>query len=210
MKTLSLVSADCLYLSGRIIARLLLCSLLGSILLSGCASFSDATIENHRQKIAKGNLSQVAGMYQLAPDLEYKNDGKARSLDNRNFAKDIHFYISQKTSNLDSAADMRLIIKQYKIDQLTFIVKQNSLTLDSLAVPVKFYKGSLYLQNKSREYIGIPYLFGSIMTEKTRIGLAKDEGLIIHYLSNSSGALLFMFFGSNSYQKAYHLKKLKP
>ncbi|QIL40240.1 hypothetical protein G7074_13810 [Pedobacter sp. HDW13] len=179
-------------------------------LFSGCASFSDQMINHHKIDLLQKNLSELSGTYQLKPDWEYNKEGEAKMAQGEYLIENVHRYISGRRINFDTLTGLLLTVKVLDSSNITFLFKKDEAVLDSVTLSVELGPaGLLYLGNHYVETTGIPYLCGSTMSEKTRIGLANDGGLILNHIFNSSGGFLLIFSGSYSSQSAYHLKRIK-
>jgi hypothetical protein len=72
----------------------------------------------------------------------------------------------------------------------------------------KLRSGLFYLDNKFLKRNGIPYLAGGYTHHKTRIGLSKNNGLMVNYAYDNSGALLLIIGAGSSYNLGYHYKRI--
>jgi hypothetical protein len=73
----------------------------------------------------------------------------------------------------------------------------------------KFEDGFFYLNNKMIEFNGIPYILGGSGSEMTRIGLSKNNDLIVQTAIDHTGAFLFVFGAGYSYNIATFFKQIK-
>lgn len=176
---------------------------------SGCASFSDQMTNRHKINLMQENLQELSGTYKLKPDLLYKNNGEAEMAQGKYLAKEIHGYLSQKNIDIDTSANLQLTVKILDSNHVSFLFKNDEMLLDSVTLSTELQPtGLLYLGNHYVKAIGVPYLWGGTMCEKTRIGLANDGGLILHHVSDRSGGVLLVFLGGHSFQSAYHFKRI--
>lgn len=181
-----------------------------SVLFMGCASFSDELINPHKIDLNPVNLTRLSGTYELVPDLYYTNKGIPEISKSPYSAGNVHRYISTKRIELEHSDNLTLTIKVLQSDSISFLFKKDYLMLDSVILSAELQpSGMLFLGNSTVEATGIPYLFGGTVVEKTRVGLAKDDGLILDHIFNSSGAFLLIFFGGHYSQTAYHFKRIK-
>ncbi|WP_025146788.1 hypothetical protein [Pedobacter jeongneungensis] len=176
---------------------------------SGCASFSDKMISRHKIDLLKEDLPQLSGIYQLKPDLEYNKDGEAKLAQGKYLIENIHRSISQKKIDIDTSANLLLTVKVLDSNNVNFLFKNDKIVLDSVTLSTELQStGLLYLGNHYVKAIGVPYLWGGTMSEKTRIGLASDGGLILNHVIDRSGGILLVFLGGHSSQSAYHFKRI--
>lgn len=178
---------------------------------SGCASFSDKMIIRHKTDLLQEDLPKLSGVYQLKPDLEYNKDGEAKTAQGKYLIENIHRYISQKKIDIDTSANLLLTVKIQDKDNVTFLFKNEEKVIDSVTLSTELQPtGLLYLGNHYVKAIGVPYLWGGTMSEKTRIGLANDGGLILNHVTDRSGGILLVFLGGHSSQSAYHFERINP
>ncbi|GAA4196377.1 hypothetical protein GCM10022289_02000 [Pedobacter jeongneungensis] len=162
---------------------------------SGCASFSDKMISHHKSNLLQKDLPQLSGVYQLKPDLVYNKDGEAKVAQGKYLIENIHRYISQKKIDLDTSANLRLTVKVLDSNKVSFLFQKDNVVLDRVTLPAELQPtGLLYLGNHYVKAIGVPYLWGGVMSEKTRIGLANDGGLILNHVTDRSGESYWCFW----------------
>ncbi|MBO9673320.1 MAG: hypothetical protein J7577_07740 [Sphingobacteriaceae bacterium] len=180
------------------------------LLFSGCASFSDRPIRRHKVKLSEGQVSKLSGTYQLFPDLAYVKNGVAESLRYQPVIEHFHRYISKHRISFKPSENLTVDVRVIDNNQITFNFKKDSLIVDSVTLSGKLQsRGLLLLGNKYVEFHGVPYILGGSKSEKTRIGLASDGGLILNHAYDSSGALLLFIGAGVSYDSAYHFKRVK-
>lgn len=190
--------------------RQAICTITFSLLLSGCASFSDRPIRRHKVKLYKDEVSKISGTYQLFPDLAYTKSGVAESLRYQPTTERFHQYISKRGIYFKPSENLTVDVKVIENNQISFSFKKDSLIVDSVTLSAKLQsRGLLLLGNKYVEFQGIPYILGGSKSEKTRIGLASDGGLILNHAYDNSGALLLLVGAGLSYDSAYHFKRIK-
>jgi hypothetical protein len=73
----------------------------------------------------------------------------------------------------------------------------------------KLKNGFFYLNNKKVKFNGIPYLFGGSRSEKTRIGLSKNNDLIVQTAIDNTGAFLLIVGSGYSYNIATFFIEVK-
>ncbi|MEH3113006.1 hypothetical protein [Pedobacter terrae] len=176
--------------------------------LSACASFSDGPIRYHKVKLTERNLSMLSGTYELYPDSVYKKNGKAGLQVNSSKYEKFHQYIGKSKIDFDTPANAHVVV-QVSDHQVNFLFKEDSLVKDTVSLSYKLQsRGLLLLGNKYTKFEGIPYVLGGSRSEKTRIGLAKDGGLIMNHAVDNTGAVLLFFMAGYSYNASYHFKRI--
>lgn len=177
-------------------------------LLSACASFSDGPIKHHKVKLTDSNLSILSGTYQLYPDSVYNQNGKTGLKVNSPKIEKFHQYVSKSKIDFDTLANSHVVV-QVSDHQVKFLFKEDALIKDTVSLPFKLQsRGLLSLGNRYATFEGIPYLLGGSRSEKTRIGLAKDGGLILNHAVDNTGAILLFFMAGYSYNISYHFKRI--
>ncbi len=179
-----------------------------SLLFSSCASFSDSPISRHKIKLRENNVSKLSGTYQLFPDLAYTKTGGTDMLRNQPKTERFHQYISKRKIDFNHSGNFSVEVKLLGNKQVGFYFKKDSFIVDSVTLSARLQsRGLLLLGNKYLEVQGVPYIFGGSKSEKTRIGLASDGGLILNHAYDRSGAFFF-FMAGQSYDNAYHFKRI--
>lgn len=190
--------------------RQVICAITCCLLFSGCASFSDRPTKHHKIKLDEGNLSEISGTYQLYPDSVYDREGELRlraytSKDDR-----FHQYVSRNKISFDTLVNSSVTVRVSHDGYINFLFKENGIDKDAVRLSYKLQsRGLLILGNKYVKFEGIPYILGGSRSEKTRIGLAKDGGLILNHAVDNSGAFLLMIGTGYSYNASYHFKRIK-
>jgi len=180
------------------------------LLFSGCASFSDRPIRRHKVKLHKDEISKISGTYQLFPDLAYAKNGVVETLRYQPITEHFHQYISKRGIYFKPSENVVVDLKVMDNNQIRFHFKKDSIIVDSVTLSAKLQsRGLLLLGNKYVEFQGVPYILGGSKSEKTRIGLASDGGLILNHAYDNSGALLLLIGAGLSYDSAYHFKRIK-
>lgn len=182
----------------------------------GCARFSKKTFRNEFQKLDRKDISGLEGNYSLNPRIKYVSD-KPEDLDLESKITDslIHYnaYQFMVTPNLSSKKNLyqrktenvdRLINLKFQNEKLLSIkVYEKGVVIKDTVLSGKYKKGMFYLDNKFVKCHGIPFLFGGCQSNKRRIGLSKNRGLLVNEAYDNTGALLFFFWAGNDYNVAY-------
>jgi len=177
---------------------------------SGCASFSHGRIIGRNiEKLTSDNLNQLTGTYSFTPDFSYDKRGNPERI-TRSSEKDYFYrYVAKKEINIDSVDKYFIALTYVKGDSISISIKKENLIIDSLILPVRLQsRGLLKIGKMEVVYNGVPYLLGGSQSKKTRIGLSKDGGLILHHAVDGSGAFLFLIWAGRGYDLAYHFKRL--
>lgn len=180
------------------------------LLLSSCASFSDRVIKKNKVSIEENELKKIEGRYELFPDISYDKKGKSKKIDSVEASNhNLNVFVKSKECKYNYSDGYFVDIKILKNNQIQFIAKKDSTNLDGVVVGFKLKKGLFYLDNKYLKRNGIPYIAGGYTNHKTRIGLSKDNGLLVNFAYDNSGAILFMLAAGSSYNLGYHYKRIE-
>jgi len=181
------------------------------LLLSSCASFSDKMIKDAKATLVENDLSKLEGTYELFPDLKYDEKRKAEPIDSEDSKANhsLNYFVSSKQVKYDSKSKYSVEVKIINKNTIKFITKNETAKIDSIELGGKLKNGLFYLDNKFLKRNGVPYLAGGYTNYKTRIGLAKDNGLLVNYAYDNSGAILFLFWAGSAYNLGYHYNRIK-
>jgi len=180
-------------------------------LLSSCASFSDRVIRQNKVSLKESDLKELKGTYELFPDLEYNKNGEPHVLDSQDSKAryNLNYFVKSQESKYDAGKGYTVEIKVVGQNKIKVITKKENAAIDSVELGGKFKNGLFYLNNTYLKRNGIPYLAGGYTNYKTRIGLTKDNGLLVNYAYDNSGALLFLFWAGSDYNLGYHYKRIQ-
>jgi hypothetical protein len=181
------------------------------LLLSSCASFSDKMIKDAKVTLSENNLSKLEGTYELFPDLKYDEKSKAEPIDSEDSKANhsLNYFVSSKQVKYDSKSKYSVEVKLINKNTIKFITKNETAKIDSIELSGKLKNGLFYLDNKFLKRNGVPYLAGGYTNYKTRIGLARDNGFLVNYAYDNSGAILFLFWAGSAYNLGYHYNRIK-
>jgi len=180
------------------------------LLFSSCASFSDKMMRENKESLSQNDLSKLGGTYELYPDLKYNEKGNAELIvsSDSKARQGLDYFVFSKEIKYDDNAVYLVEIKLVNQNKLRFTAKKDNVEIENIELGGKLKNGFFYLDNKYLKRNGIPYLAGGYTNHKTRIGLAKDNGLLVHYCYDNSGAILFLFWAGSDYNLGFHFKKV--
>ncbi|MCR4032510.1 MULTISPECIES: hypothetical protein [Flavobacterium] len=182
------------------------------ILLScSCASFSDKMVRDNKSPLLENDLSKLEGKYELFPDLKYDEKGNVQTIDSQESQAryNLNYFVKSEKSKVDYSDSYSVEVKLLNKNRLQFITKKDNEIMENAEVGGELKNGFFYLDNKYLKRNGVPYLAGGYNNHKTRIGLSKDNGLLVNYAYDNSGALLFMFWAGSAYNLGFHYKKIE-
>lgn len=197
-------------------------------LLTGCATFSGKMMKKNAVKITHDELFRLSGDYELLPDFSYDNSGNkeqiGRVFDEYRYKKtdldslrrkvkqshNLYGYVVDKKMELDSYGGAWVSLKVLDSQTIRFVLKRENIVVDSIDMKGWLKAdGLFYLDNKYIKLNGVPYLFGGSESQKNRIGLAKDNGLLVNQAIDRSGAFLLIIGAGYSYNTVYHFKRME-
>lgn len=177
--------------------------------IAGCASFSNIMISKHKINLTPKSISELSGSYQFFPDLEYSENGMAHPVKYRGKTKQFHQYIIPNKIGYDTTLNLLVVIKTIENDKVRLYFKKDNAVLDSITLKARLrFNGLLVLGNKGLQVHGIPLIIGDYESERIRIGLAKDGGLILQYAFEKAGALLLIIGSASNYNNAFHFRRI--
>lgn len=182
------------------------------LLITSCAGFSDKVVKGNKIALTENDLVKFEGQYELFPDSSFDKNGKSAAIDSNESRSHYHlnYFINSPDSKYEYSKSYKVVVKVSGQNRLKFITQKENLKIDSIEIAGKLQSdGLFYLDNKFLKRNGIPYLAGGYTNHKTRIGLTKDNGLLVNYAYDNSGALLFMFWAGSTYNLGYHYKKFE-
>jgi len=181
------------------------------LLFSSCASFSDKMIKENKFALSENELSRLEGKYELFPDLEYDEKGNVQTMDSQKSKAryNLNYFVKSQDAKYEYSDAYFVEVKLLNKNRLQFITKKENETIENVEVEGELKNGLFYLDKKYLKRNGVPYLAGGYEHHKTRIGISKDNGLLVNYAYDNSGALVFMFWAGSAYNLGYHYKLIQ-
>lgn len=180
-------------------------------LFCSCASFSDKMVKDNKSPLLENDLAKLEGKYELFPDLKYDEKGNAQTIDSQESRSryNLNYFVKSEKSKVDYSDNYFVEVKLLDKNRLQFTTKKGNEIMENAEVGGELKNGFFYLDNKYLKRNGVPYLAGGYDNRKTRIGLSKDNGLLVNYAYDNSGAVLFMFWAGSAYNLVFHYKKIE-
>jgi hypothetical protein len=190
----------------RFTNRFLIIGLLTSLLLISCAAYKNSIVSDEVIKLSADAINFLNMTFSAN---SYKHTVKKGiyKLEESDLIMTLNRVKSQKSDTTNC--------KSYKIKFISAdtLLVQGLDFKDSIITNTKFdgslENGFFNLNNKMVEFNGIPYLFGGSGSEMTRIGLSKNNDLIVQTAVDQTGAFLFVFGTGYSYNIATFFKEIK-
>ena len=180
----------------QIHCQLIMMMVLYPLMFTSCASFSNKTTWQERKKLTVANLKELEGAYSLSPNFIYSEPTYyAGSTINRmlELGGDINQYLKYKKIDVDSLSLYRVFLSKIQLNRISIVIKKEQITIDSLSLPAKLHTSGFVMVGKPKmQIMGIPYLFGSFASEKSRVGMSSNGDLIFNHVFNYGGGLLLI------------------
>jgi len=188
-----------------------------SLFFSCAASFSKKDFKNEYVELTKNTLTKINGNYKLHPIRKF---GKSTTLQHPDSLKKyINLYqdiVNENWTKKVPFDSLRINNNEYYINlelknnsKLNISLFKNNILIKDTIITGKLKKGMFYLNNNIYKIDGIPYLAGGSRSEKRRIGISKNNSLIVNETVDQSGAFLFILWGGYSYEMSFEYERLK-
>ena len=154
--------------------------------LIGCASFTNNFPSNDFTKITQNYIEKLNGKYRIYP---IKDSTKTK-----NIYKDltgVWWRAKKNNLKLNNDSKYHVEIKAISSSQLNLIVFENEIEIAKKKLKGNLKNGMFYI-NQKISISGLPYIFGTFVVDKKRIGLSKNN-LIIDKVNHEFGAVFLIF-----------------
>lgn len=183
--------------------------LISFAILSSCASFSSRIVKKSKLKLTNNTLNRLEGNFEVFPDLRYSDNGSAEVIKCKASLNSFYYFVSNNKNKLDSLTKYTVELKLRNSKKIKFVFKKENIKMDSIEIGGKLKKNGLFhLDNMYIKRNGIPFIFGGFTSNKTRTGITKDNGLLVNYAYDVSGALLIIIGDGFAYNSAFHFKRI--
>lgn len=178
---------------------------LSIVLCYHCSSFKETPSQYHR--VGVKNINTINGSYSVFP---------VRSNNNLLHTANSKFYRKygrkeRDTLELQQQFNYKFNIEILNPDSLKVEIIENEKIVRTqvLKYTLKNNDGFLYIENRNTIIGGVPYLFGGIDIKKVRCTLNSENDIIIQELHHSSGALLFVFGDSKTWEYIHTYSRIR-
>jgi hypothetical protein len=166
-----------------------------ALVLVSCSIFSPKVIPGDKIHLQQTDLDKFSGTYKLFPYLEIDENGSFPRKE-KNAYTNLHNYIGEKTIEFDSTLNYSVNIQVLSQNRLLFIFQSDKEVLEQIEINGELKKdGLFYLDNNIRECDGIPYVLGRCYIRKGRVGLTKENDLLLNIARENFGGFLFLSSG---------------
>lgn len=175
--------------------------------LAGCGSFKK--VPARYIAITPDNIDNLTGNYSVFSATDTDNEFPYFNNANEKFYRKYGRGVSD-TIKFDTLRGGNFRISIISNKRLSVEFSRNHKKLKSQTFEYKIKKdGLLYIKNRNTIIAGVPYLFGGVDVKKVRLALSTQSDLIINDVNHSSGALLFIFGDSKTWEYNNTYKRIK-
>ena len=176
--------------------------------ICSCASFRTRIVRNVKAEIAPTELSVIDGTYSMNPSNYFNEKGESYE-PNYKTRLNMYHYLRLSDSEADSLANYQVTIKTLKNNLIQCVLKKDDVSIDSVEIRGSLRSnGMFHFKDNELECFGIPYILGGCSQSKVRIGISKNNELLINSAYNSEAALLILFGNSMSYNSAFSFSRI--
>ncbi|MFC5045088.1 hypothetical protein ACFSTE_16265 [Aquimarina hainanensis] len=182
--------------------------------LYGCVSYSKKEFRKEYIKLNEHTLHMLNGKFKLYPIKRFQ---KETSTDNCIRYTNLYQNIVDENWNSERKADslcthnntysVALTFKDNKNLRIKLI--ENTTIIRDTTLSGKYKNGMFYLDNKDISIHGIPFLFGGYRSDKRRIGMTKDNNLIVNEAIGNEGAILLILAAGYQYNASYEYERIQ-
>lgn len=176
------------------------------LLTASCATYNNGLVRKERVKLS---IETMNSFNMTFSSKSYKYCVKKGMFE----LKEIDLLSQLNKSNYKLSNNTRYKAFKVKFISIDTLLVQGVDFNDSIVANYTFdgklKNGYFYLNNKQVEFNGIPYLLGGSSSEKRRIGISKDNDLIVQTAIDHTGAFLLIIGAGYSYNVATFFKEIK-
>ncbi|MEP0262806.1 hypothetical protein [Dokdonia sp.] len=185
------------------------------ITTSGCASFSKKEFSREYVRLEKNSISKLDGQYRFYPKKcfgDYYKDVPSDSLKYKNLFQNIVYEEREERERWDSLTapkkDLSVVLKLNGNTELSITVFENKKIVRDTVLTGKLRQGMFYLDDKYLKIRGIPFLFGGYNSNKRRIGISKNDGLIVNEAYGNEGGILIILGSGYTSNASYEYERI--
>jgi len=157
--------------------------------------------------VKKDNVNLIEGKYS-SEGYEHIDSNRNKSEKIEGFSKMLSQKSKVKSEEIDNVEIKLKSLAKNKTYQLEFRLIKNDSVRYVFKHNAKLKNGLLLLENYTSECHGIPYLLGGCQNFRSRMGLTKDNHLLIQDYYENSGAALFIMWAGYSINYAEKYKRI--
>jgi hypothetical protein len=154
--------------------------------LIGCASFTNNFPTNDFIKVTQNDIEKLNGKYRIYP---IKDSTKTKNIYKE--LTGVWWRAKKINLKLNKESKYYVEIKAISSSQLNLLLFENEIEITRIKLKGNIKNGMFYI-NQKISISGLPYIFGTFVVDKKRIGLSK-KNLIIDKVNQEFGAVFLIF-----------------
>lgn len=174
--------------------------------LSSCVSFGKSMIKDDLLELKKENVHMIDGDYDYN-GYEYVRNNNVKS-DRAGNVGDILDVQSSLINHCDRVRIKSVPLVKDKMYEIQFAFLNDNEVKYLFKYDAELKKGMLLLKNYTSKCHGVPYLLGGCQVSQSRMGLTKNQNLLIQKYKDNSGALLLFFWSGYTINYAEKYKRI--
>lgn len=178
-----------------------------AVIVSSCASFSNKALRPIKMENKNIKLMDFQGVYSVNELISYTGKGEKKDTTYTSSYNRLYHYLNLTDVMYDSTVQYTVKVERLSSKKLSLILNRDDDAIHRVEIEGKIRGGFFYFKEKNVDCWGIPFLIGGCQSEKVRLGLTKENALIVNYAHNTAGALLFILGDSRGYNDVITLKK---
>ncbi len=185
------------------------------IITSSCAPFSKKEFSREYVHLEKNSISKLNGEYRFYPKKrfgDYYKDVPSDSLKYENLFQNIVYEGREERERWDSLTthkeNLSVVLKLNGSTELGITVFENKKVIRDTVLMGRLRGGMFYLDDKYLKIRGIPFLFGGYNSNKRRIGVSKNDGLIINEAYGNEGGILIILSSGYTSNTSFEYERI--
>ncbi|WP_420572201.1 hypothetical protein [Kordia sp.] len=177
---------------------------------SSCASFSEKIIENKTTPLTQEKLQHIEGTYAMKSYDSYIKLNIDKEVQPLKEPKNNTISELTNGQSLDEIVldKVKVDVKIVADDKIRFLyrIQDSIIKKDSFTFKLQ-ENGMLHLENREIDSSGIPHFIGRIEIKKSRIGLSKNNDLLINHVYFKSNVALILGYSLKN-NTSFYFKRL--
>ena len=184
------------------------------LIFTSCASYSRKEFKNELVKIENSDYSSLSGKYESKPFHYFGKQSDWNKADSLKTKK--HLGVYERMQNKAPYYDKTEILDYEYIDlnfepngELIYELILNDSVIKKDSVSYKVKNGMIKLKNSFYKCEGVPFLLGGCRNGRIRLGISKNDNLILNKSYDQYGALLIVIGAGVNSNSTYEYKKIE-
>ncbi len=185
-----------------------------AVCFSNCASFSTKIIKNKITKLDRENIQTIEGRYEISCYNAYylSTYGKREIVqyENPEDATTVNSFTNTIIPKRGTDTNYTVDIKLLSDTEIQFTYRSKNTVVSQTTMEMKLRKnGMIHLKNRETNIKGVPMIFGNITVEKSRIGVQKNNDLIITNVDFIAGGFLILLGDTRRTNTSFYFKRVQ-